>query len=901
MPLWFYPGALATPDRAHMFEDIDAHWLEALQDPEVLEPREKINSMAVCGAEFVPGTDNKNQNEENMLQVWALVLDVDVWGERDPFTLDEIKEKLAGFRYVAFNTFSSSAACLYWRIIIPLAKPMPPGLYRSLWEMLNELLENTMASGTADPARLGFIGSVNSESGREAYRYHIEKGQRLDWSDFPLEDRGFSALARALSPADLKLSEDCTSPEQALKDARRYFRLVGEEVAEGSRHAALLTASCKLWWDFALEEEAVRQVLRMINNNFPDPKDEEEVEKELQAGFDRTQGKNRVEQPVLYGHEREPAVRITKQSVEEFARTLRRRKSDKARNAGQLLAKVLKREIFSEANDVRNATFRLVQCLAEEYWQEPPERILDLLLPSLTLQRTDPTSPVQTDKVILNRLRWVQDVKRKRVTERLKEQEDVRRLNIATAFDGERDTGYTAAEYRRFVAEGLQKNQWILQRGKAYYFFVDGSYRGPFELSEAKNFASVLLSPAYDRVAVSYTDPNGQLKSKTLDMLLQEHGTFVTSVEHDLNEQKTKLDQSSLVVGVDPQRYELVPSFSQRVDDWLKIFAGEKYEALLDWIAGLLYLDRPLATLYLCGTRGMGKNLLAHGLARLWSKKGPRTLRSFEPGDLEECPFVWANEVLPKRWRREDAFDQLKQFLDECSWPVKRVYADRYYLAGHARLLLTGNRPDLFSSVRDVLSGDETQSVKERVLFINNRGEEATEYLKKMGLTCRAFVEQDELAQHALWLRDNRPLRQEHRYLVQDPDDVFLDTLAVTSKEADRVLDWVLAYCSQRRFNTSAIASNGEDLYLVSSLVFGIWKNFDLSNRGIMKRTLEAALGTLAEKVKVLTPKNNVVTAWKISGKRLFLWGQIHETDVGEIVDALPLLKQKQHFREEEA
>ena len=899
MPLWFYPGALAKPADASLFEDTDANWLEALQEPDILEPKEKKQSWAVCGGEFLPGTESKNQGSDNLLSAHAMVLDVDVWrDDRPPFTLEEIQEKLSGFRFIAFNTFSSSAACLYWRIILPFSKPMPPGLYRSMWEIINELLEGTMASNTADPARLGFIHSINSESARGSYRYHIARGQRLDWSDFPLEDRGTAALQRALEPADLKLGEDCTTPEQALKDARRYFRLVGEEVQAGSRHAALLTASCKLWWDFALEEDGVRQVLRMINNNFPDPKDEEEVEKELLAGYERTIGKNRVEQPVLFGHEREPTVRITKQGVEEFAAKLRRRKADKARNVGLLLNKILKKEIFSEPNDVRQATFRVVQMLSEEFWQEPPERILDLMLPSLKLQRTDTTSPVQSDKVILNRIRWVQEVKRKRVSERLKDQEDVRRMHIATAFDDERDTGYTAAEYRKFVADGLQKNQWILQRGKSYYFFVAGSYRGPFEVSEAKNFAAVLLSPAYDRVAVTYTDQAGQPKSKTLDMLLQEYGTFVTKVEYDLTEQRTSVDRSRLSIGVDPQRYELAPSFSARVDDWLRLLAGEKYEALLDWLRGLLYLDRPLASLYLCLPSQSGKNLLMHGIARLWNKTGPRALRNFEPGDLEDCPLIWANEALPRSWQRADGFDKLKQFLDESAWAVKRVYTDRYILKGHARLVLTGNRPDLFSASRDVMTSDEIRSVRDRVLLIYNQKTEAAEYLKKIGPSHRAFVEQDEIAKHILWLRDNGALKQEHRYLVEDPDELFLDVLAVTAKQADRVLDWLCAYCSQKRFNTPAVSSNGEDIFLVSGLVFGLWKNYDLSNRGIQKRVLDAALGAVAELVNVATPKNNIVPAWRISASRLLLWSKIHEVDVGEIADALPLLKRKQYMRE---
>jgi hypothetical protein len=387
MRLWLYGGAFAAPNTATEFLDTDEEWIEILDDPEVVTDKaRKTDAPAVCGAEFRPGATSKEQSADNLIWSHALVLDVDYWDHpptsrypsRAPFTPEELKAKMdeLGVRYIAFSTWSSSTACWKWRVVVPFASPMPPTYYGPLWDALNEHLEGAMSEATRDVGRLGFVRIVNSDTNKAAYRWWIGAGPRLDWGALDLVPEQDVTMKRALTPADLTRSPDWSTDAEAMQSARRYFRNVGVDVEEGNRHETLLRIGCKLWWDWALNEDQVREILTRVNGNFPMPKSDEEVEKEIAASHERTLGTRRVEQPAAYGEQREPVAKLTKTGIAELGKRMKLRNKEEDRVVGRALQNIAKEKPLGEPSEAKTLAMKVAEALAREYSHEACARPL---------------------------------------------------------------------------------------------------------------------------------------------------------------------------------------------------------------------------------------------------------------------------------------------------------------------------------------------------------------------------------------------------------------------------------------------------------------------------------------------------------------------------------------------
>lgn len=890
MTLWLYRNAFADADEGAAFEDTDENWLEGLSEPDIVEKKDKNNSLAVCGAEYPPGVKSRAKSEV----IWshALVLDVDVWAEHEPWTLDDLKDIFEGFRFIAWNTYSSTPDCPKWRVVLPLSEPMPPGKYRALWEVMNDLLEGTMASNTADVTRLGFIGTLGSQVGKDHYQYHINPGRRLDWTAFDLEDEELDLLGRALEPADLSKSPDWTSDAQALNDARRYFRRVGDDVQVGGRHETLLRASCRLWWDWAAPgEDFVREVLTMINNNFEDPKDEEEIEKELKAGYERVFGESRVEQPNFYGAEREPAVRATKEGVQTLAKRLKNRNNDRDRTVGRVLTHMASgRRAYADPNEVRPATFWAAGALAQEFFQEKPERLLDLMRPALVTQRADKTSPVPTDAEILQRVRWVQASKRKRVEEQQKSNLDKRKQHIKEAFGGDRDTGYTAREYRKFAANGLKNNQWILQGGKMgkdFYFFVDGDYKGPFGKDAAVNFAQIFLAPAHDKISLSKTDQKGEVKERPLDELVKEHGTYFMRVEKTFSGVETALRNGVLHKPLPPHRPVLEPRRSAFVDAWLDRLGQEQSEELKEWLAALTAFDRPAPALYLSTPTGSGKSLLAEGIARLWTTKG---LPGFDGGrrfNPDRCPLIHIDGRLPARWRRDG-----EALIALHGWAKKKAHSISEFeeVIGFPRILLTKKNPDMFADQNMGDDQSDDRLLSRAVSVVHNTSLEASDFLdSKSPREIRELVSGDEIACHMLWLRDQIGVQElfhdqsDNRFLVQ--------VSRAASRNGHRVLEWLYSYLLLNRFTAAAVVNFAGEIHVSPANLAAIWRNF--SDEKMSGAAIQKALMEIGDKVEYLVQKRRALKYVKISDDLIKFWCESNGVAFSDVQEAKVELERK--------
>lgn len=928
MPLWIYHGAFSTPDTAVAFEDTDDEWLEILAEPEVAPATSdaealkhwKNKSPAICGAEYPAGCDTKNLSMA--VQSHAMVLDVDVWFDEngkqrvEPFTLDDLKHIFDGFRFIAWSSFSSLEAMRKWRVVLPLAFPMPIRKYRPLWTMLNgTFLQHTMAESTKDAVRLGFCGTVGSELGREEYQFHIGQGERLDWTQLNLEDDTTPTMQPALKPTDFALAPDASPASEALAAAKRYYRKVGEDVVTGNRHETLLQASVRLWYDWAApDEKFVYEVLKGINSNFAEPKADSDVWAEVHAGWSRTLGPGRVEQPSPYGHQREPIERASRAGFAELARTL----SKKQREGSRILARAIKHVSLGEAvttepAEAKNVVHLLSKELASAYAQEKPDRLLDLIRPSLNAQRALSTAyPIPSDDEVLNTIKFAQSSIRKRREERDQIRQDQEKHLVSQAFNYagiERAEPYTTSEYRKWEANGFTADQWVLQHNREFYFWLNGGYFGPVRETEAKNFFHVFLAPAKDRVPC-YFLKDGKAVRRGFDEIVQEFGSMVSEVERSFCHSRTSYDETSqrLVWGRLRMR-PMDPVFNQDIDTWLHLLARDKYPLLEEWLLSMFHLDRAGAALLMSPPPKAGKNLFAYGVARLWQESGPTALvnnegRMFQPHELERCPLVFCDEKLPYLWQKEFS-PRLRAATSELSRNAKQPYISDYTLSGAPRYIFAGNSAAATFAVSNYDSQAERQALADRVLIITHNDPGAAQHLVSKS-NHRTWVESDLLAKHIHALNMNSPLGSassphafSKRFLGSDPDMAVMDAV-VTEAKAERkfdVLEWVYMFVTKLRFPNPAVVSRGGSIYVSGALVAEYWGMHDPTGRGIKTREVTTSVAAIApDRAKLGFPDGKEAWYRSLDIDKMGEWIEANGADMEPFVDALKELEAKRPF-----
>ncbi len=213
-----------------------------------------------------------------------------------------------------------------------------------------------------------------------------------------------------------------------------------------------------------------------------------------------------------------------------------------------------------------------------------------------------------------------------------------------------------------------------------------------------------------------------------------------------------------------PQR-ELVPEYHAQIDAWLRLLGGKDAERLLDWISAVTRLDEQCCALYLCGSAGAGKGLLAQGLARVWTKTGPVPLKAIVGSfndPLADCPLVFADEAIPDR----SASASLRALIADSSLALNRKHLSCLQIHGSIRLLVAANN-DAVLSFDEILTEEDIQALGVRFLKIDV-GEEPREFLQELGgwSVTPAWVTGDRIAKHALWLVENRKPVRGKRFFI---------------------------------------------------------------------------------------------------------------------------------------
>lgn len=217
------------------------------------------------------------------------------------------------------------------------------------------------------------------------------------------------------------------------------------------------------------------------------------------------------------------------------------------------------------------------------------------------------------------------------------------------------------------------------------------------------------------------------------------------------------------------------PEFHQDVDDWLRALGSSEQEVFLDWLASVTYTqDQPLAALYLNGPPGLGKSLLLKGISSLWGVAPvsyDTVAANFNAG-LLDCPLVAADEgITVSPVQQASASEQFRNLVANTTHATRRKFKSDATLHGALRVIVTANDSDAIPFKKQ-LGQHGLDAIVQRILYIKTDNS-AREFLEALGGRqgvsdwlapgCRP----GRIAEHLLWLRDNREVAPGKRFLVE--------------------------------------------------------------------------------------------------------------------------------------
>ncbi len=360
---------------------------------------------------------------------------------------------------------------------------------------------------------------------------------------------------------------------------------------------------------------------------------------------------------------------------------------------------------------------------------------------------------------------------------------------------------YTDAEIAQFAAQQNAQPQnfqkrWIIQKGQSFYIYINGDYQIPLSYPELDVSLPRDLAPAVANgyVRLDCLSAKGEPRSKTTKEILGDYASVARSVVAHLDLGYSYYDESTQTFyeATCPIR-PLAPAYHPEVDHWLNLLGNQKAKELLDWVATVTNLNKQSSGLYLQGPPGTGKSMLSQGLARLWHMGGPtelvRVLGDWVH-DIARCPLIVADEQIPAGFKGQRTSAELRSLIGSSSRTLTRKFRDNADLVGATRLILSANNADMLV-FDESLSQSDLEAVAGRFLHIQG-DDRAKTYLQSIDTT--GWVDDDIIAKHALWLRDNRTVTPGKRFLVEGSAKEVSKMLATRGGVAGRVAEWLVRH-----------------------------------------------------------------------------------------------------------
>ena len=240
---------------------------------------------------------------------------------------------------------------------------------------------------------------------------------------------------------------------------------------------------------------------------------------------------------------------------------------------------------------------------------------------------------------------------------------------------------------------------------------------------------------------------------------------------------------------------DIQPVYHDCIDKYFREIAGEHYEKFLDWCACFRKIDRPLPALYLKGPPGIGKGMLLEGLSQLTAAKTSAeftdALQQFQD-TWKDTPFVSIDE---------DASTANGKFTKNVVGVLRRLIGGHFKyvqikgekslrLDGEWRLMISANNDGVLEIKQD-LDDNDIEALNGRIFYIDSepRATEIKQILRQAGgrngNEHGPGTEADnwplKIAQHVVWLEENRQVQHGERYLVDAPPTPWHENLRITS------------------------------------------------------------------------------------------------------------------------
>lgn len=230
------------------------------------------------------------------------------------------------------------------------------------------------------------------------------------------------------------------------------------------------------------------------------------------------------------------------------------------------------------------------------------------------------------------------------------------------------------------------------------------------------------------------------------------------------------------------------PVYSEPVDEWLQAFFGEHYDKGTEWLAWALAFEKgPIAALSIVGPPGVGKGLLAQGLAETLRTPAladaSDLIGKFQYG-LQKSPFLVINEGWPVGPQAARPADRFRSLVAGDPLQIERKFMDPVLAYNPVRILLTANNMSLVKALGSGqdLSPEDRDALAIRLVHIQVSTDASTHLASRGGtqhtgrqgnrwVQGAAGQSSDYvLAKHLLWLHKHH----ESRLKTKPPGSRFL-------------------------------------------------------------------------------------------------------------------------------
>lgn len=540
----------------------------------------------------------------------------------------------------------------------------------------------------------------------------------------------------------------------------------------------------------------------------------------------------------------------SRDAFERYAKMLAgKRGNDRASEVGDILLKVVRGEVFASKGERDTVVYeKLSKPLAGRFIDCTPESIAEHFRPSLALMaKLVPGDAFTVEDVAYKIRRRQADIRAEQ-----QQAEDHKRLRIREAFRNGRDTPYTVDEIKSFGP--LIRKRWVIQRGRSFYFFCAGTYVGPYTTDDMHTSGERELAPASSAgVELWKLSKEGVLVPKNSQQIVSQYGTVAQQTMLDLTAQKSRYDEETrtIIEAPCPMR-AITPKFHPAIDRWLQLMAGDKYEQLKTWLAAVTKLDAACVALFLTEWKGTGKSLLAHGVSRIWTIRGPTPLEDVfanfnEP--LVHCPLCFADEQLPKDFRGHTKNADLRQHIQAKERQLRRKFHPNAVIKGATRTIIAANNENVLST-QEHLSSFDIDAIIDRYFHVPTQ-KVAAEYLSDTDTT--GWVSEDKIAEHVLWLVENHVWTPKGRFLMSVEDQTLYRALNTRTGVRSAICQWLVSYLlNPKLFDTDArskqfVRVKGKKLLVNVQGLIACWEHYVQNERCPPTGHLASDLAALCE------------------------------------------------------